>query len=671
MAKSPLLLVAILLGATALIGCGDGSSGSGGSGNTGGSGGSGGSGGNSGCTEDSQCPAPVNECARATCNAGTCGTENLADGSVTGQGQTAGDCKKQVCNGQGGTRLDDDDTDVEDDMNACTTDACSSGSPTHAPKAGACASGGTVCGDPQGPNAGKCVECNSDAECAAPEVCDPANGTGQCVDPSCADGVTNGTESDEDCGGSCPPCTVGQMCGGALDCASGYCNGGICNPCGETADCPPGNACDSKVDGGTCVSAFPNGMACTVPGDCVSGFCVDNVCCNSECSGTCEACSTATKGQGMNGTCEPVKQGLDIENECAAKAPATCGETGTCSGTAAACAFHGMMTSCAPQSCTGGLLTAPDFCNGSGTCVDSGTMSCGNYNCDGAGFGCLTTCVDDVDCAATAFCNVGMAMCVPKLTNGSACTAAASCASGNCVDGVCCDTACNGACKACNIGATSGTCSNIATGLDPANECAGTYSCNGTGTCQSCGDAMVNGGEACDDGNMVSGDGCENNCTNLPNPYVLCNMTALPITGAGPGAANPSVINIPASATITDVNVSINCNHTWPGDLAFTLSHGGVSRIIIDQPGFPATTYGCEFDNIAVTLDDEGQNAVEAVCNTVPPAISSPPNRIPNNLLNGFDGQNMSGAWNLAVSDAFAAADDGTLTQWCLNISWQ
>src|SRR4051794_2580168 len=47
--------------------------------------------------------------------------------------------------------------------------------------------------------------------------------------PICFDGTRDGDESDADCGGSvCPACAGGRSCGGARDCASGFCGGSRC-----------------------------------------------------------------------------------------------------------------------------------------------------------------------------------------------------------------------------------------------------------------------------------------------------------------------------------------------------------------------------------------------------------------------------------------------------------
>src|SRR5687768_2239863 len=88
--------------------------GQGGKGGAGGMGGAGGGGG-AGCMDPTKdCPLPANECVKATCAGGTCTTVNEPQGTVPPT-QVDGDCKSNVCDGNGVAELVDDDLDVEDD----------------------------------------------------------------------------------------------------------------------------------------------------------------------------------------------------------------------------------------------------------------------------------------------------------------------------------------------------------------------------------------------------------------------------------------------------------------------------------------------------------------------------------------------------------------------------
>jgi hypothetical protein len=76
--------------------------------------------------------------------------------------------------------------------------------------------------------------------------------------------------------------------------------------------------------------------------------------------------------------------------------------------------------------------------------------------------------------------------------NGTPCAFDSHCQSEICSDGVCCDARCGGVCQACNLEGSTGTCSPVPAGGDPANECAQDPpatcardgSCDGQGTCR-------------------------------------------------------------------------------------------------------------------------------------------------------------------------------------------
>jgi hypothetical protein len=100
---------------------------------------------------------------------------------------------------------------------------------------------------------------------------------------TCGDGVQNGTETDVDCGGTCPRCAPGQTCATRSDCATALCTGGACQQCVLPADCgldSDGSMCACRdnaaqqrvctklngrfIAGGTCADCLA-GEQCTLP----------------------------------------------------------------------------------------------------------------------------------------------------------------------------------------------------------------------------------------------------------------------------------------------------------------------------------------------------------------------------------------------------------------------
>jgi hypothetical protein len=79
--------------------------------------------------------------------------------------------------------------------------------------------------------------------------------------PTCNDGITNGSESDIDCGGSCFRCGNSKTCIGSADCLSALCINNVCTTCGDDFVCG-GDAhgpcqCRNGIIGSVCTSAAP------------------------------------------------------------------------------------------------------------------------------------------------------------------------------------------------------------------------------------------------------------------------------------------------------------------------------------------------------------------------------------------------------------------------------
>ncbi len=138
--------------------------------------------------------------------------------------------------------------------------------------------------------------------------------------------------------------------------------------------------------------------------------------------------------------------------------------------------------------------------------------------------------------------------------------------------------------------------------------------------------------------------------------------------------------NLPAGATstavvsgmpgpITSLQVRVATTHTWVGDLIYTLtSPGGTTITLLDQPGVPATTFGCNNNDVNVTFQD-GQADPESTCDAAGSAAAWPVTlAAPVTALSTLNGQSGNGTWTLRVSDN-AGGDTGTLNDWELIIA--
>jgi len=474
------------------------------------------------CSLPTDCPDPGNECITRTCTSGVCGVSPRADGFAVSM-QTAGDCKKVVCDGAGATKTVEDDTDVQNDGKQCTTDRCTMGVAFHdnVLTGTTCTeSGGKVCD-----GAGACVECVSTTDCTPPQVCNTTSHT--CVAPSCTDLVKNGTETDVDCGGTCTTkCALTKDCAIAADCASNHCVGSKCVECETGTDCTSGvctgNACaaatcsdmlkngsETDVDcGGTCPDCGL-GRTCAVDGDCASTHCVGLTCvqCTSgtECpSGVCtsNACAAATCS-------DMLKNGSETDVDCGGGTCPDCALAKTCAGDSDCLSNHCVGLTCVE--CTSGSECPSSVCTGNACAA----ASCTDLTKNGT--------ETDVDCGGT--------VCTTKCTLGKTCGIDADCASAHCVGLVC-------------VECTSGT--ECPSGVCTGNACAAATCSdlvkNGTETAIDCGGSCTKDcevGQAC-----ATGPDCESGiCTSL-----LCASPAVLSTSPADGATN---INTETKISIT------------------------------------------------------------------------------------------------------------------------
>lgn len=254
-------------------------------------------------------------------------------------------------------------------------------------------------------------------------------------------------------------------------CTSAACGSGTMSDCGlytcseggdegtscATACAPTGTDDDTfciasaHCDAGACVPDIPDGMSCDEDTDCTAAHCDNDFCCST---GTC--CNTVTDCPGGGGVTRICEDPMSCQG---ARGMTECNATFQCATVAGIPDDTGCSTTTLSRSCG---LYDDIFCNG--TAVQTARA-------------CPTSCLSDGDCIEAAHCTIGF--CVPDLPAGGPCGRPQDCLDGlSCTDGVCCMTACNGACEACDLPGTAGTCTTVPSGGDPDSECAG-FPCSG------------------------------------------------------------------------------------------------------------------------------------------------------------------------------------------------
>lgn len=276
-------------------------------------------GGKCGCNSPADCGMD-GECGTRTCTgmpgSKTCGWDYQAPGNSSMQ--TAGDCRKRVCNGTSEVADVVADNDPTNDNNSCTTEGCDGAMmTTHTPVTpGAPCGSGDECGG--GALAGTC--------------CSPATDV-------CAG---------KDCGTLVDSCNVSNNCG--------MCSGGTpvcvtnqCEECGAASDCttnPAGHAC---ITGNVC--------GCTLPADC---------------GGATPACDTAV-GSAKKNECVQCAANSDCASQAVNK---------TCDLTPGSPTFDTCVQCTDDAQCTtAGLTQCATVAPGIGTCVECDVNSNNSADC--------------------------------------------------------------------------------------------------------------------------------------------------------------------------------------------------------------------------------------------------------------------------------------------------
>ena len=185
-----------------------------------------------------------------------------------------------------------------------------------------------------------------------------------------------------------------------------------------------------------------NGARCAGGTECQSGHCSGEICCSAACTGRCQSCLAAHTGM-ADGTCAPVRAGMDPGNHCQASDVATCGLDGQCDG-AGNCRNWPDGTTCRPGRCDdgagmGSTATPAGTCNGSGApCSAPAARSCGQLRCGTNA--CKARCNTSADCILDHYCGPDGA-CLASKANGALCSNNVECGSNIC-GGRCCAREC-------------------------------------------------------------------------------------------------------------------------------------------------------------------------------------------------------------------------------------
>jgi hypothetical protein len=330
---------------------------------------------------------------------------------------------------------------------------------------------------------GEAQVCSGDCDCDNVSTCIPdkagikrctAGDSGTvskatCAGIICMNGKKDASESDVDCGGSCPAkCDDGQACGKNEDCTGNSCTLKVCGPPTCIDKSTNGDETDIDCGGATC-DACDEGKTCKVGTDCLKGGC--------SAAGICSACNNGMKDPGESAvdcggtTCAKCAEGLDCTT-------GTDCETGVCNGGKCNGCGDGVKNGKETDKDCGGPICSKDpktQCDDGKECMaasDCKSNGCLNGKCSPCADGLQDNEETDIDCGGPNNC--------PKCDNGKVCVDAVDCISNQC-DG--------NRCGSCSDGVKDGAESDIDCGGFVCGKCPEGKICNvdfdcGLGICE-------------------------------------------------------------------------------------------------------------------------------------------------------------------------------------------
>jgi len=452
------------------------------------------------------------------------------------------------------------------------------------------------------PALGVCVQCLSDDQCAAGEVCNP---NGSC-EPGCRD-ERGRCELGFFCkeGSACVECRTDLECGPGRLCQRDACVPG-CSA--QHPVCPSGLSCDESQ--GRCVTCTTNAQ-CTTPGlpvcNPATNTCVGCVM-NGDCTTpgapfcdpstkTCVACvqdAQCPRGQlcqanvCVNG-CTP-NQPCPMGQVCSAGGQCVqCTSDAQCGGATPKCdVASNRCVQCLPSNdtCPMGEYCRPDFTceRGCKTGTDCPSGVClPNRSCG--------SCTADAQCAAGNVCLGGT--CTPACSATNPCGSGRECCTGRCVD----TSADTGNCGACgtSCGTSGACCQGQCKALNTANDCGACgVQCGANATCCNNACTPINSLTNCGACGVHCGadqfcDGAV--CRNQTFPEFCANRSVYAIYDGRPlddAATNVLASTIRANCSMqTTIQYGPQANASWVDQTTGALLMGGGSTVVTAGGPFP------------------------------------------------------------------------------------
>lgn len=222
---------------------------------------------------------------------------------------------------------------------------------------------------------------------------------------------------------------------------------------------------------------------------------------------------------------------------------------------------------------------------------------------------------------------------------------------------------------------TTGAIESTESGTAPDDDVDGADSSSGD-PASTCGNGWVEPAEACDGldvgglscrdidptfagGVLACGTDCTfdtSACTTLPNPIQQCQLSGNPIRDL---ATLTDTIVLPSELSdrvIVDVDVDVELDHSYLGDLHIEVIHGDTAVTLHDSCGTE--------EDLHVTYDDEADDDFR--CQQSDDGLTV----LPVGTLADFEGIAPSPDWTLSIRDE-ATFDSGTLERWCVSIQWR